>query len=156
MLTPEQVLARKVVDERGCWLYQGTLSVYGYGIYGLRARLVHRLAWSLTHGPIPPGMWVLHRCDVRRCFNPDHLYLGNHADNTRDMVERGRAAKGEANSKAKFTAEQVMRIRALRASGVSYHQLSRDFRVSRPALKAICTGKHWKHLPTYFTEEATR
>lgn len=46
--------------------------------------LVHRLAWTAKHGPIPDGMVICHRCNVRRCVNPDHLALGTCADNNAD------------------------------------------------------------------------
>ncbi len=61
-----------------CLLWPLSGNQGGYGHVWLRGRLrqTHRLAWELTHGPIPPGLCVLHRCDVRRCYNPDHLWVG--------------------------------------------------------------------------------
>lgn len=50
----------------------------------------HRFAWELHFGPIPPGQQVLHRCDLRACVNPDHLFLGTQGDNVRDCVNKGR------------------------------------------------------------------
>ncbi len=52
------------------------------------------LAWEIVKGPIPPGMHVLHRCDCPPCVRPDHLFLGTHADNMRDMIAKGRGRYG--------------------------------------------------------------
>jgi hypothetical protein len=69
----------------GCHIWRGALANgYGYLRYQGRYQLVHRLAWTLKRGPIPDGMVLCHRCNVRRCVNPDHLVLGTRADNNAD------------------------------------------------------------------------
>jgi len=69
-----------------CHIWLGAL-VNGYGCLRYRGRYqqAHRLAWSLKNGPIPKGMVLCHRCNVRRCTNPDHLALGTRADNNADI-----------------------------------------------------------------------
>lgn len=75
-----------------CWLWMGTKHFRGYGActkqYGdTRA---HRVSWLLTHGPIPDGLGVLHKCDTPLCVNPAHLYLGDQKQNSADCIARGR------------------------------------------------------------------
>lgn len=78
----------------GCWLWSGCVNHTrgGYGIAEInhRPRRVHRVAFELFKGPIPPGMFVLHKCDVTCCVNPSHLYAGTNRDNMLDMRARGR------------------------------------------------------------------
>jgi hypothetical protein len=52
--------------------------------------MAHHLTWMEVNGSIPEGLFVLHRCDVRSCVNPDHLFLGTAKDNTTDMITKGR------------------------------------------------------------------
>jgi len=83
-------------DERGCRLFTGHRMKNGYGTLrrtGSREKvLAHRFAWERAFGPIPDGMWVLHRCDVRACCEPSHLFLGTAHDNNADMAAKGRHA----------------------------------------------------------------
>lgn len=83
----------KVDKSQGCWVFTGHRnSRDGYGRIGVGARvwLAHRMAWTLEHGPIPDGLFVLHHCDNPPCVRPDHLFLGNDSDNRWDMVMKGR------------------------------------------------------------------
>jgi hypothetical protein len=81
------------VDKTGdCWLWTKSCTSKGYGQFKFKEQkdTTHRIAWKLTHGPIPDGLLVLHRCDVRNCVNPAHLFLGTPKDNTQDMMSKGR------------------------------------------------------------------
>lgn len=79
-----------------CWLWTGSLTS-GYGMFYPVAGVptlriyAHIFSYIIHIGPIPDGLCVLHRCDVRPCVNPDHFFLGTKADNVRDMVDKGRA-----------------------------------------------------------------
>lgn len=84
-----------------CWLWTGKPMNHGYGSMkaGGRTILAHRLSWVLTNGAIPEGLCVLHRCDVRLCIRPDHLWIGTKAQNNADMMAKGRqvARVGDSN-----------------------------------------------------------
>ena len=73
-----------------CWEWVGPLFPGGYGRvnYNGTRQGAHRVAYELTHGPIPPGMDILHSCDLRKCCNPKHLKVGTDQDNVRDKVSR--------------------------------------------------------------------
>lgn len=81
-----------VVNERGCWIWQGDKTYRGYGRMSVknRSRSVHRLAYEAWVAPIPEGMLIRHKCDTPLCINPEHLTPGTHKDNMRDKYERGR------------------------------------------------------------------
>jgi hypothetical protein len=91
-LTPEKAFWSKVNKTAGCWLWTRPGWIDGYAQFMTRRRrvYVHRFAYELTHGPIPPGLLVCHKCDVPLCVRPDHLFLGTPKDNILDAVRKGR------------------------------------------------------------------
>jgi hypothetical protein len=147
-------LANKFIidDAAGCWNWIAATNARGYGVVGRGGRgaglhKAHRASWMVHRGDIPDGMWVLHKCDNPRCINPEHLYLGDHQQNVRDMVSRGRNVipdnRGERASWAKLTAEAARDIKSRRLTGREFAEL---YRVSLSAVRRIWEGKNWSSL----------
>jgi hypothetical protein len=106
----------------------------------------HRAAWEDAHGPIPVGLYVCHRCDNRRCVNPEHLFIGTAADNGRDASIKGRYPRGERQHRSKLTEDQVREIRRLYSEGVTQAALVRMFGVNQGTIWPLLNGKTWQHV----------
>jgi hypothetical protein len=133
-VTPDQFFANIKIDDNECWIWQGALKPSGYGnvwIDGV-CWITHRASWFLKFGEIPAGLRVLHDCDVRACINPDHLHLGTSADNSREMVERGRY-----RGPAVLTLQQAHEIRSLLDEGLTQVVVARRFGVSQATISHV-------------------
>jgi hypothetical protein len=140
----------KVEKTKSCWLWIAGKSAAGYGMtYNAQRRLVlaHRASWEMEHGEIPEDRFVCHKCDIRNCVRPDHLFLGSSADNHQDMVNKGRHAKGAQLPQSKLSEAEVRQIRASYALRKTTHgQLAVTYGVSRSAISAILSRQRWKHI----------
>jgi hypothetical protein len=143
------------VDRRGkCWIWTASRDPSGYGFFRLNGRMhkAHRVAWELTHGPLPQGqghnVCVLHRCDTTSCVNPDHLWLGTQADNVKDMIEKGREVKsrGIHHWRARLTPWHIRKIRRLRALGHSQQTIADIIGTPQTNVSVILRGKTWAHI----------
>jgi len=142
-------------DPMACWRWTGTMNRAGYGVLPLWPGylLAHRYAWRITFGWQALGdQPVCHRCDVRSCVNPGHLYAGTPADNTRDMVSRGRARHGppmpgESHPNAKLTDAQVREIRRLYDTGeANQPEIARRYGISQTWASGLVRRKFWTHV----------
>ena len=131
-----------------CWLWVGGVNEGGYGMfkYNSRAARSHRVSWELHCGVVPAHLFVLHKCDVRTCVNPDHLFLGTKRDNNLDMVLKGRQVWGVRNGRHKLSEEDVVSIRDFRRQGATLRSIASRFRVSSGHICDIIGGRRWVHL----------
>lgn len=132
-----------------CWPWTGPMFVTGYGQVSVQGRpeYGHRLAYQVHRGTIPAGRVVRHRCDNPRCVNPAHLVLGSKADNSRDMVNRGRSCRGPKAHSVVLTEAQVREIRTrYRPRVVTQTTLANEYGVSRANISAIVCGRSWGWL----------
>lgn len=116
--------------------------IYGGSDYGDISVRAHRISWIIHFGPIPTGMHVCHKCDVRHCIRPDHLFLGTDADNSNDKVAKRR----QWHPKFKLTADKVKEIRRRAAEGTTQSQLAKEFDISSSGICLIVARKVWKHI----------
>lgn len=142
-------------EETGCWEWTASLFPNGYGQFQVRKaegpakldKYAHRWAWRLNRGAIGEGMAVLHRCDNRKCVNPDHLFVGTKKDNAQDMKAKDRHLKGELNSNSKLTKRQVIAIHQLSSLGHTHKSISAILGcVSPTQVGRILIGERWEHI----------
>jgi hypothetical protein len=131
----------------GCWLWHGAIAHKGYGSCRRSGRGIgaHRVAYELVFGPIPHGMLVCHRCDVPPCVNPLHLFLGTVADNSHDMVLKGRGKPmpGSESPLAKLSSH-VEEVLSRVASGESYRSIGRSLGVRHTTVRSLVLGLSYK------------
>ena len=138
----------KVSKTDSCWEWTGAVFKKGYGAFSCngKAAYAHRVSWELHNGPIPAGLLVCHCCDNRKCVRPDHLFAGTPADNTADMMNKGRhrtaphkvSMEGERHHQAKLTKEAVQHIRD---SKLTQTELSSLYGVSQSHVSYLRSGK---------------
>jgi hypothetical protein len=136
-----------VEKRNGCWLWDGDIKPTGYGQAAYQGKKVnaHRVSYMLFKGPIPDGMHVMHQCDVRNCVNPDHLSLGTHLDNMRDMVAKGRR-RGPARAEMPWRKLSEDDVRKILVSTEPGTVLAAKYGVTKGAIYAIRNGVTWKDI----------
>ena len=129
----------------GCVIWLGHVGHSGHGQVFFKGKLerTHRVAWIKTHGEIPEGASVLHKCDVPSCVNPNHLFLGTQKDNMSDMHRKNRGLIGEDSPQAKLSNVDVSNI-IKDQRGVTF--VARDYGVAPSTISAIRSGKSWKAI----------
>jgi hypothetical protein len=141
----------KVKKSDSCWEWTAAKTVGGYGVIYKNGSnySAHRASYEINIGPIPDGLFVLHRCDNRSCVRPDHLFLGTSQDNVDDMHAKGRRGvrampKGVEHARAKLTEAAVLDIRSGR---LSLAEFSRLYGVGETTASLARDGMTWRHVP---------
>lgn len=138
----------------GCWVWTAAKDRKGYGAISFNRKMLkaHRVAWEIENGRrLGRDTLVCHHCDTPACVNPAHLFIGVPADNSADMVRKGRHRvgvrhRGEANGGAKATIAIVHEIRALTKAGLGSRQIASRVGISASQVLNIVNGKHWSWL----------
>jgi hypothetical protein len=140
MITLQKLLDRGAYSAAGCLLWTGAVNSSGYGHFrcGTKTIKVHRARYELEYGSIPNNLYVCHKCDVRNCFNIEHLFLGTARDNQLDCMKKGRY-RGLHGS-MKFTFDELLEMRDLVASGRTQKEVALLAGISRPYLCQILKG----------------
>ena len=131
-------------DKESCWNWNGEFYHDGYGKISLRNKkfAAHRMSYSLNFGCVPAGLFVCHKCDNKACVNPNHLFLGTHEDNMRDMRNKGRRKEG----RAKVTPEQVIEIRKKWQEGFSTAQIAKSYGVRTALILRVVKFRTWRDV----------
>lgn len=151
-LTLAQRFWAMVQKTETCWLWTGatTSGPLRYGVIMVRERgrrlRASRLSWELDHGSIPDDKLALHKCDNPLCVRPDHLFLGDHADNARDKVAKGRQLHGERHRHTRLTATAVLEIRRSPKDTLTRRYLAAKFGVSNAVISNVDAGRSWRHV----------
>ena len=149
----EERFWKYTVKTDSCWIWNGWKSPYGYGDlihWPTRKHYrVHRISYELHKGEIPNGLLVLHKCDVKLCVNPNHLFLGTQAENIKDKVEKGRQARGEKIGISKLNENQIKEIRDayIKKEG-SQRLLAKKYGVHQSTIWRAVNYLVWKHIST--------
>lgn len=150
-LTPAVLilLAERVSEEHGCWVWRGGTDGHGYGVFGaLGAKWrATRAFYEVFVGPIAAGLYVCHRCDNPPCVNPGHLFLGTQTDNMRDCSAKGRVKpaltqRGERHHFARVTDQQIAEAVAIyRAGGITQKALADRYGVRQATVWGWIHGR---------------
>jgi hypothetical protein len=145
-----------IVAESGCWVWTGTVLKSGYGNFyrgdELGAETAHR--WSYVHfkDEIPDGMFVCHKCDVRSCVNPDHLFVGTQKENMQDAKAKGRISGGNGIvgtdqhlSKLNEDAVRYIRQHYTGAHG-EVKEFATKFGVTISTALKVAKNQTWRHV----------
>lgn len=153
-LTERQILnfeAKINKIEGGCHEWMGYVNNHGYGNFNLNGykQGAHRVSYSHYSGELG-HLHVLHKCDNRKCVNPNHLFLGTHQDNMDDMMEKGRhrtvPQDGANNGNHKLDEGDVLQIIDLLAL-FNNKEVALMFGTTHSNISCIRLGKTWKNIP---------
>lgn len=154
--TPDNRFLHYTDRSGNCWLWKGGCSKRGRPMMRITSGVggqeyVHRWSYKRFVGPIPDGLYVLHKCDNPLCVRPSHLFTGTQDDNMKDMVGKGRQnkPKGTKNGRAVLTEEDVRFIRRMykpRDRVYGEKAFAKRYGVSTMTIHQVTSRKMWTHV----------
>lgn len=135
-----------------CWIWTGDKYSSGYGRITIGAGVqvrAHRFMYEQRFGKIPDGLFALHKCDVRTCVNPEHIFIGTKKDNMQDCISKGRhkykTLKGTESPNSNLTTEDIVEIKRLYETGKYFQrEIAAKFGVSQVTISRILLGYSYK------------
>lgn len=130
----KNLITKVDIDQHtGCWNFNGCVQSNGYGrlTYRYKTMGAHRWSYIAFIGDIPKGFDVCHKCDNRKCINPEHLFAGTRKENMQDAVSKGRQARGFMLPITKLSDSDVIEIIEMSKSGMKYKEIAEKFNVSK-------------------------
>ena len=142
----ETKFLRKLEKTETCWNWTGRLDEGGYGRFSIKGiwNKAHRTAYELYKGPIPEGLVVRHKCNNRKCVNPDHLEVGTMKDNVADMFRTNPPDRtGNRSHARKITEADAMEIRQWREFGYTQQSIGDAFGLTQGHVCGLLKGQNW-------------
>lgn len=128
------------VDKSGdCWLWKGrkrggrsdgTLSNESGAFDLTHGRVIqaHRYSWTLAYGEIPEGMLIMHKCGNPMCVRPDHLVIGEYAD-------QNQCQKALTSEQIDDIGRRYITNKKGRYGKITIAILSQEYGVSQPVIR---------------------
>lgn len=135
----------------GCWIWDRTVSSNGYGVVRVDGKIerAHRKSYEVFYGvKIAEDKDACHKCDVRCCVNPEHIFVGSRKENMSDCISKGRFSfikngKGESSPSSKLKNSDILSIRSDKRST---RVLSQIYKVDRRTISFIKKRITWSHI----------
>lgn len=138
-----------IKSDNSCWLWTkgGTKAGYGQIRFNYRIRYTHVISYKLFVKDFEEDLCVLHKCDVRACCNPQHLFLGTKAMNTEDMIAKGRMIIGENCTNAKLSNNDAIQIiNKFKTGQYTQLALAQEFKVNQSQISRLVRRERWRHI----------